>query len=208
MNADLSIAPPVPPALKRFIWDMQSVIELAESEREILLIGGDLMSRLVAEPNWLPDLFAKPNPIRPHRFQLYSDGLERFTVAATILAIGQNPPPFLDPTWEIMGILRGDIRVERLQWTEGGQVTPKGAAIQMRPGQITTYGSKNRDALCISNPSDMDAIMIHVYGAETTKIPRRVFPIGGGMQECPTLFDNAPNSPPYDIFSIQTRIED
>ena len=51
---------PVPEPLKRFIWDIQSMVELAESEREILVIGRDLMARLVARDDWLPDAFALP----------------------------------------------------------------------------------------------------------------------------------------------------
>jgi hypothetical protein len=42
------VTDPVPPALKRFIWDIQSKAELDEGKREILFIGRDLMSRLVA----------------------------------------------------------------------------------------------------------------------------------------------------------------
>jgi len=207
--ADTLAAPPVPPSLKRFIWDMQSMIELTESEREILLIGSDLMSRLVAESDWLPNGFATPNPVRHQRFQLYSDGLERFTVAATVLAGGQNPPPTFDPTWEIVGVLRGSIKLERFQMTEDGWVAPKGEPVQMRQGQCVSFGSKNRDALRVANAADDDnAVLIHVYGAEMTKIPRRTFPPDGDMQEGPATFDNGQDNPPYDIFSIQTRIED
>ncbi len=200
---------PVPPALKRFIWDMQSMIELTESEREILLIGSDLMSRLVAQADWLPNAFAKPNPRHPQHFQLYTDGLERFTVAATVLAGGQTPPPTLDPTWEIMGVLRGSIRLERFQVTEDCQIIPKGEPTQLMQGQSAAFKSKDRDALRVSNGADdIDAVIIHVYGAEMTKTLRRTFPLDSALEERPTRFDNSPDSPPYDIFSIQTRIED
>ena len=36
----------LPAALKRFIWDLQSVAELADSPREIMMIGGDLSREL------------------------------------------------------------------------------------------------------------------------------------------------------------------
>jgi len=199
----------VPPALKRFIWDMQSMIELTESEREILLIGSDLMSRLVTETDWLPDAFAKPDSSHPQRFQLYSDGLERFTIAVTVLAKGQTPSPALDPTWEILGIQHGTISLERYQATEDGRIAPKGEPALMRQGQIATFGSKNRDALRIANASeDNKAVVIHVYGAEMTKCLRQTFLPDGERHEGPVVFDNDPESPPYDIFSIQTRIED
>ncbi|HEY8125763.1 MAG TPA: hypothetical protein VIF88_10120, partial [Methylocystis sp.] len=59
---------PVPPALRRFIWDIQSMVELAESEREILLIGRDLMARLFTTDDWLPTVFAVPNPAGSQQF--------------------------------------------------------------------------------------------------------------------------------------------
>jgi predicted metal-dependent enzyme (double-stranded beta helix superfamily) len=199
----------VPPALKRFIWDMQSMIELTESEREILLIGSDLMSRLVVETDWLPDAFARPDNTRPQCFQLYSDGLERFTITATVLSNGQTPAPILDPTWEILGVVHGTIRLERFQRNEEGHVLPKGEPTLMKQGQSATFGSKSRDALCIANGADTDtAVVIHVYGAEMTKSLRQTFRPNGDSLEALIVFDNGPDAPPYDIFSIQTRIED
>jgi spore coat polysaccharide biosynthesis protein SpsF len=68
----------VPPALKRFIWDIQSMVELEASEREVLLIGRDLMARLLASDDGLPAIFAGPG------LATYPQGMEidGFTVAA------------------------------------------------------------------------------------------------------------------------------
>ena len=75
---------PVPAALRRFIWDIQSMVELAESEREILLIDRDLMARLIATDDWLPSVFAVPNLAGGQQFQIYHDGLERFALPAAL----------------------------------------------------------------------------------------------------------------------------
>jgi len=78
---------PVPAALRRFIWDIQSMVELAETEREILLIGRDLMARLIATDDWLPTVYAVPNPAGGQQFQIYRDGpralFRRLHVAAS-----------------------------------------------------------------------------------------------------------------------------
>ena len=105
---------PVPAALRRFIWDIQSMVELAESEREILLIGRDLMARLIATDDWLPTAFAVPNPAGGQQFQIYRDGLERFSVVCTVLWGGAFVAISQPSIWEIAGVLRGAVTREQL----------------------------------------------------------------------------------------------
>ena len=104
---------PVPAALRRFIWDIQSMVELAESEREILLIGRDLMARLIATDDWLPTAFAVPNPAGGQQFQIYRDGLERFSVVSTVLWGGAFVAISQPSVWEIAGVLRGAVTREQ-----------------------------------------------------------------------------------------------
>src|SRR6266540_1488709 len=98
---------PVHPTLKRFIWDIQSVVELAESEREILVIGRDLMARLVAVDDWLPAAFAASGDAQCRHYLLYFDGQERFSVVAAVYHGGQAAPVCQNDVWEIFGVLRG-----------------------------------------------------------------------------------------------------
>ena len=105
---------PVPPALRRFIWDIQSMVELAESEREILLIGRDLMARLITTDDWLPTVFAVPNPAGGQQFQIYRDGLDRFSVVSTILWGGACVTISQPSVWEIAGVLRGAVNRQQL----------------------------------------------------------------------------------------------
>ncbi len=109
---------PVPPALKRFIWDIQSMVGLAESQREILVIGRDVMARLVASDDWLPALFAGVDPERGQQLQLYGDQLERFSVVSTMLSGGQALPICQDPVREIAGVLRGAVTRQRFACAE------------------------------------------------------------------------------------------
>lgn len=173
---------PVPAALRRFIWDMQSMVELDGGEREILLIGGDLMARLIADDHWLPAVFAKPGISGACQYQLYHDGLERFSVVCTVLAPGAALPAAPQPLWEITGVLRGG-----LTRTVADGHTPR----FYTRGAVDLRGSGREAMQQLANLSaEHAAIAIHVYG--------------GQRAGC----INPPDAPPYDIWSIQTEIRD
>ena len=90
------------------------MVELAESEREILLIGRDLMARLFTTDDWLPTVFAVPNPAGGQQFQIYHDVLDRFSVVSTILSGGACMTISQPSVWEIAGVLRGAINRQQL----------------------------------------------------------------------------------------------
>lgn len=198
MNAAEPISPtdergPIPAALKRFIWDIQSMVELADSEREILLIGRDLMARLICEADALPAAFSAAPPGAARQFQLYSDAMERFTVVSTILAGGAALAIAQPAAWEIMGVLTGAI-------DRGGRL--------LRPGAVETLGSKGEGSTRLSNVlDDQLSISIHVYGGEIGGLSRSQL-APDGTPTAPLGYANGENAPPYDIFSIQTNIRD
>jgi 3-mercaptopropionate dioxygenase len=200
---------PVPDSLKRFIWDIQSMVELADSEREILVIGRDLMTRLVANDDWLPTAFAIPDPTRCQQFQLYHDDLERFAVVSTILADGQILPIMHDPVWEIVGVLRGSVERKRFSLPAAGAPEPKGASIVMQRGAVDTASAASGDAVQLGNAlADSVSLLIHVYGGEIGSLMRRTCMPGGEIGEGNAAYANGEDGPPYDILSIQTRIAD
>ncbi len=199
---------PVPEELRRFIWDIQSMVELAESEREILLIGRDLMTRLIATDDWLPTVFAVPNPAGGQQFQIYRDGLERFSVVSTILCGGAFMAIAQPKVWEIAGVSRGAVTRQQVdgfpaklaQAGESRLLQPK--AVEARPS-----GSSSDWVICNAQ-ADRTSVLIHVYGGEIAQMSRRSGRSGetGGAQ--PLGLANAENAPPYDIFSIQSEVRD
>jgi hypothetical protein len=100
-RVDAAMRDPAPAPLRRFIWDIQSMVELAESEREILVIGRDLMAQLVAGDDWLPLAFARPDDGGCRHYLLYGDGLDRFAVVSTVLQGAQAMLVRQDGVWEI-----------------------------------------------------------------------------------------------------------
>jgi 3-mercaptopropionate dioxygenase len=194
---------PVPAVLKRFIWDIQSMVELAESEREILVIGRDLMARLVENDDWLPTVFAVPNPAGGQQFQIYRDGLERFTVVSTILSGGTTLSIAQQSVWEIIGVLRGSVARRQLDCFPEERAQPGGGRL-LEKGSVEARSSGSRAVSQLSNAlSDRISIGIHVYGGEIGRLSRRSGAPGGRMD-----YANAENVPPYDIFSIQSDIRD
>jgi predicted metal-dependent enzyme (double-stranded beta helix superfamily) len=174
------VLPALPPALKRFIWDIQSMVELDEGTREILFIGRDLMSRLVASDDWLPPAFAASGCRL-----LYSDGMARFSPVCLVLAPGEATTLAENPFWRLSGVLRGSVLRRRFAAAEGGPADEKpffaGGVEGAVPGGFIQW--VNRD-------SERPAVVIQVFGGEA--------------HGC----DTSDGPPPFDIWSIQTRIED
>jgi predicted metal-dependent enzyme (double-stranded beta helix superfamily) len=184
------------------------MVELEASERELLVIGSDLMARLLASDDWLPTVFAQANPEHGQQLQLYSDQLERFTVVSTVLAGGQALPVYQDPVWEIMGVLRGAMTRQRFG-VEGGPPQAKAEARRLEPRAVDTFSPKSGAAVRLANAlGDSVSISIHVYGGEIGKLPRRVVGADGTIQEVASGYANPESAPPYDIYSIQTEIKD
>lgn len=188
--------PPVPPALKRFIWDIQSMVELADSEREILLIGRDLMTRLVAADDWLPAVFAIADSAGGRQFQLYSDGEERFAVACSVLSAGAGVSLAQPGVWEIVGVLRGAVTRRR---GEDARALPAGA--------VEVFRSGGEEEIRLVDAGAEATIVVHVYGGTISKTIRRSIAPDGSLG-APVGYANGENAPPYDIFTIQTEIKD
>jgi predicted metal-dependent enzyme (double-stranded beta helix superfamily) len=176
------------------------MVELADNEREILVIGRDLMTRLVASDDWLPTVFAEPGAAGAAQFQIYSDNLERFSVVSTILSGGATLSIDQPSIWEIMGVLRGEVAVH------SGDA---GAAHVVKPAAVETRSSRSDNAPQLSNPrDDRLSVSIHVYGGEIGRLSRRSRVPNGQMDGQPLGYANSEAVPPYDIMSIQARIQD
>ncbi|MFG1480652.1 hypothetical protein V5F53_18645 [Xanthobacter sp. V4C-4] len=188
----------VPETLRRFIWDIQSMVELADSPREILFIGSDLMRRLVAVDDWLPSAFATPGD-GPRLFELYADAMERFCVAASVLAPGQGWPSLQDGIWEISGVLRGEVVRE---------VRGVGAPARRLPAGAVETGSGREPVSVVNGRDDAVAVVIHVHGGDIGRRVRRVAQADGCQSDWVSGYANPPEAPAYDILSIQAEITD
>lgn len=202
-KADAQTPGSVPPALKRFIWDIQSMVELADSEREILVIGRDLMARLVANDDWLPEAFSAQDPAGGAQYQLYRDGLERFSIISTVLPVGSGLLVDRPNLWEIVGVLRGSAsrRIHDHSAAHG-----VGEPRALRAMEVDASASGIASVVEVSNLlADRPSISVHVYGGDVTKLSARRIGADGDRR---LGYANGPSAPPYDILTIQTQIID
>jgi predicted metal-dependent enzyme (double-stranded beta helix superfamily) len=200
---------PVPEPLRRFIWDIQSMVELAVSEREVLVFGGDLMARLVAADGWLPDVFARPSEDHCRHYLIYGDGLERFSVASTVLCGNQAMLIRGDGVWDILGVLRGAVSVGRLLWEPGREPQPNGDAQLVEAGAVEVAPAVSGEAVELANAMSGDvSIVIHVYGGDIGRLARYPLEAGGTALGLASGYANAEDAPAYDIASIQADIRD
>lgn len=198
----------VPEPLRRFAWDIQSMVELADGEREILFIGKDLMGRLVATDDWLPEVFAHSDGAPFRQYRLYADAMERFCIVATVLAGGASLPLCQEPVWEICGVLRGAVTRRRYALVDGSAPQEKAAGL-LEAGSVDTFSPKGGGGLAIVNGAPEDvAIIIQAYGAEIGTLERRTLAPDGAPGTFTTAYANPPEAPGYDILTIQADIAD
>ena len=74
-----SIAP-----LRAFVAAMTALVGRTDDDRRLLAEGRQLLARLIARDDWLPDAFAVPRADRYAQYLLHADPLERFSVVSFV----------------------------------------------------------------------------------------------------------------------------
>jgi predicted metal-dependent enzyme (double-stranded beta helix superfamily) len=152
----------------------------------------------------LPPAFAPAGSIRVT--QLYQDGMERFSPVCLVLPAGQATAITEEPFWRLFGVLRGVILRRRFELDGDGRPV---ALDETRLSRGAVEGAKAGGFTQWINPDpENPAILIQVHGGEIGKTPRRAFAANGEETLAATGYDNPPEASPYDIWGIQTRIED
>lgn len=195
----------LPEVLKRLIWDIQSMVELAADPREILLIGGDVFGRALAEKNWLPDVFCAADAKAPQIYQVYADAMERFSVVATVLAPGQATAPSEEPFWRLIGVMSGAATLSPYMLDANGQLAP-GAPQSLPAGARKGFRAGGVFSLQNADAADK-TVVLTVQGGDIGKVERMIYDAAGAGAKCASGYDNGEIAP-FDIFTIQTRIED
>ena len=164
---------PFPPA-SAIHGDIQSMVELAESEREFPT-GRDLMAHLIATDDWLPTVFGVPNPAGGHQFQIYRDGLERFSVVCTVLRAGAFVAISQPSVWEIavscaVPLLVSNSMGSPLPHAQVGEFLS--LAAERGGGERSSVEQECLGALQHAERSDILSVVIHVYGGDIGQMSR------------------------------------
>lgn len=174
-----------PSAFLRFVQDFTCLIDAsADNERAILETGAQLLSKLVANDDWLPDEFAQPDPQHYRQFLLYCDPRERFSIVSFVWGPGQKTPVHDHTVWGLIGMLRGSERSERFDCGTAGQQMRMLDEALLQPGAIDCVSPMRGDIHRVANAhQDRVSISIHVYGGNIGKINRHTYDVQTGSRK-------------------------
>ena len=168
--------------LRDFVRDMAEVVEAESDEAAILARGGALLGGLVAQDDWLPDVFAEPVPAGYAQYLLHCDSRERFSVVSFVWGPGAGTAIHNHTVWGLVGVLRGRERSEGFTRADDGTLTP-GEVGFLGPGETETVSPATGDIHRVSNAvADMPSISIHVYGGNIGALRRSTFTADGATE--------------------------
>ncbi|THF65236.1 cysteine dioxygenase family protein [Pseudothauera rhizosphaerae] len=166
--------------LREFVVALTDLIESGADEARILKDGRELVGKLVAKDDWLPDAFAQPHPQYYQQYLLYADPRERFSVVSFVWGPGQKTPVHDHTVWGIVGVLRGEEREVTYRKTAAGAYEQSGNGV-LGAGGVTAVSPTIGDVHTVENAlTDRASISIHVYGGNIGRISRHVFDAATG----------------------------
>jgi 3-mercaptopropionate dioxygenase len=168
--------------LREFVVGMTGLTaRSAGDELAMLRDGGKLLGELIAQNDWLPEMFAAPHSAQHQEYLLYCDPLERFSVVSFVLAPGQKTPVHEHTVWCLIGVMRGTERFDEYRHEGAGHAMQKTGEHLCLAGDIDAVSPTIGDIHIIANPShSQPAVSIHVFGANIGAIERRAFTLATG----------------------------
>jgi predicted metal-dependent enzyme (double-stranded beta helix superfamily) len=165
--------------LRSFVVALGRLLDTRPDEPRILAEGGELLRRLVARDDWLPDAFAQPHPQHYQQFLLHADSTERFSVVSFVWGPGQQTPIHDHTVWGLIGMLRG-AEDSQAYSAAGGRMVPTGEPVRLRVGDVEPVSPTVGDVHRVRNVfDDQVSISIHVYGANIGAVRRHTYPADG-----------------------------
>ncbi|MEY3740857.1 MAG: hypothetical protein RLZZ192_1533 [Pseudomonadota bacterium] len=162
-------------SLLTFVQDMSGLLHEKPAEPEILSRGAKLLASLVANDNWLPELFTRPHPQHYQQYLLYADPLDLFSIVSFVWGPGQKTPVHDHMTWGLIGMLRGK-EVDTHYHKQANGSYRRGEGVTLLPGQVGSVSPSTHDVHEVANfYKDRTSISIHVYGGNIGRINRHVF---------------------------------
>lgn len=161
--------------LRDFVAAIGSLVSGEPDEGTVIARGTDLLAALVAEDDWLPDAWARPDPERYQQHLLHADAQGRFSVVSFVWGPGQSTPIHDHRTFGLIGVLRGAELATRYSWRDG-RLEPDGAAELLGSGEVDAVSPRIGDIHQVANAhADRTSISIHVYGADIGAVHRNVY---------------------------------
>ncbi len=169
--------------LRDFVIDMTRSVEAEKDEAATVAAATQLLDRLIAKDDWLPEDYAVPHPDYYRQYLLHADPLERFSIVAFVWGPGQKTPVHDHRVWGLVGVLRGaEISTDYTIAADGSLIASEEERLE--PGRIIALSPGARDIHAIRNAyDDRVSISIHVYGANIGAVRRAVFDLETGIEK-------------------------
>lgn len=167
----------MPEKFQQFITDFTRVIDEHPGDEPALLDkGGAVLKQLIAQDDWLPERYARPDPQYYQQYLLYADPQDRFSVVSFVWGPGQKTPVHNHTVWALIGMMRGCEVGELFEYAPDGQSMRSLGTEQLHPGDVDCVSPTLGDIHRVSNfYDDRVSISIHVYGGNIGRIARHVF---------------------------------
>ena len=178
--------------LRDFVVDFTRLIDRNLGESATIAEGRELVTRLVAEDDWLPEAYARPNPKYYQQYLLHADPLQRLSVVSFVWGPGQRTPIHDHTVWGLIGMLRGAEREQHFTRAKDGTLSEHGEPHLLTPGAVDAVSPTIGDLHRVSNAfDDRVSISIHVYGANIGKVQRSVYGHDGSQKSFVSGYSNA-----------------
>ena len=177
--------------LRDFVVAMTRLVGATDDETTLLREGRELLGRLIARDDWLPEAWSAPRADRYAQHLLHCDPLERFSVVSFVWGPGHRTPVHDHTVWGLVGQLRGAERCDEYR-LEGGRPVATGCAHVMLPGEIDAVSPTVGDWHRVSSArADGPSVSIHVYGTNIGAVRRHRLDADGRMIDFVSGYDSA-----------------
>lgn len=166
-----------PAKFQQFIDGLTRVLDAGTGdEPRILEAGSQLLGKLVAVDDWLPEAFAQPHPQYYGQYLLHADPQNRFSVVSFVWGPGQKTPVHDHTVWALIGTLRGAEVSERFELQGPGRPMKSLGIDTLQSGHVDRVSPTLGDIHQVSNlHADRVSISIHAYGGNIGRIKRHVY---------------------------------
>ena len=180
-----------PATLAAFVRDLDALLDRTQDEQAILAGARVPLARLIAEDDWLPDAYARPDPVHYRQYLLYRDPGARFSVVSFVWGPGQATPIHDHTIWGLVGVLRGAEIAQRYERHDGTlRLT---GSDRLEPGDIDAVSPAVGDLHRVANAfDDRVSISIHVYGADIGAVERSTYDVAGTARRFVSGYADAP----------------
>ncbi|WP_430245327.1 cysteine dioxygenase [Neorhizobium sp. DAR64861/K0K2] len=164
-----------------FVTNLTELADRDPDEAVMLQAAHPLMEDLLRADQWLPDMYAQPNPDRYSQYLLHCDPKERFSIVSFVWGPGQETPIHDHTVWGLLGVLRGSEISQRYE-QEAGAMHKVGELEYLESGQIDMVSPTIGDIHQVRNGlKTRPSVSIHVYGGNIGRINRHAFKNDGSQ---------------------------